>query len=331
MNHYRLLNDKIDFDILVNTKIVEAFEEEILLGGSRIFFVKGRKKHPIHYFFFLKKILRNKEYDVIHIHGNSTLMSLELFAIKNKRKVIVHGHNVATSYPFLHAFLRPYFKRNFSIGLAPTKEAGEFLFRDRNHRILTNGIDLEKYAYHPEAREKIRQQLGIIDEKVIICVGNLNEQKHQELLILMLPKLLEREKYTILLVGEGGKRERLMKLAAEQKVADSVIFLGSVSNVQDYYSAADIFALPTHFESFGMVAVEAQANGLPCIVSDCVPRMVKQVEDFHFVSNKDVSTWIDLISTAERTHDVRDLSVFDMKKISMELFQIYQEVSLKDD
>ena len=327
MNHYRALKDRVDFDFLVNTEIVADLKDEILLGGSNIFFVKARKKRPLHYLFSLKKILRGNKYDLIHIHGNSALMSLELLAIKNKKKVIVHGHNVKTEYPFLNALFRPYFQRSFAIGLVPTEEAGKFLFQNKNYRILSNGIDLEQYAYHPEIRHNTRKSLGITDEKVIICVGNLNRQKYQDLLLSILPELLKNGKYVLLLVGKGEREETLRKLAIEKKITNSLIFLDSVPNVQDYYSAADIFALPTNFESFGMVAIEAQANGLPCLVSDCVPQIVKKSEDFHFVSNDDLNTWINLILHAERTDNPRDLSVFDIRKISADLFDIYQEIS----
>ena len=328
MSHYRSLKDRIDFDFVVNTEIIDSFKDEIMSGNSKIHFIKTRKKNPLAYFFFIKKITENNEYDVIHVHGNSSLMSLELMAIKNKHKVIVHGHNVKTNYPLLNYFLKPYFRRNFGVGLVPSEEAGTFLFETENYRILPNGVNLAKYVYNPQIRREIHEMLGVCDEKVIICVGNLNEQKYQDLLITILPTLLEREKCIVLLVGEGERKEKLMTLAKENQVAEYVKFLGSVPNVHDYYSAADVFVLPTHFESFSVVAVEGQVNGLPCIVSDYLPKIIKQTEDLHFVSNNDLDTWIELILNVKRAYKDRDLSFFDINTISEELFQIYEKVSL---
>lgn len=329
MDNYRALKDRVSFDFVVNTEIVEEFKGEMLRAKSNIYFIKNRKKNPINYFFALRKILKKADYDVIHIHGNSSLLSLELLSIKEKQKIITHGHNVSTDYPILNIILKPYFKRNFGVGVVPTMEAGRFLFEDKSFHIIPNGIELSKYAFDLEARKKVRKSLGINNEKIIICVGNLTEQKYQELLITILPQLLKKVECIVLLVGEGKKRGELMELVNEKKVARNVKFLGSVSDVQNYYSAADVFVLPTYFESFGLVAIEAEVNGLPCIVSDCVPRIVKQAEDFYFVANSDLDLWVDLILQERRKGAARDLRMFSIEKISEELLKVYQEVSSK--
>lgn len=329
MDYYRTLKDRVDFDFVVNTEIVEEYKNEMLINKSEIYFIKSRKQAPIKYFFFLKKILKTKNYDIIHIHGNSALMSLELLAIKEKWKIIAHGHNVSTDYPLLNKISKPYFKKNYGVGIVPSAETGEFLFENKKYHIIPNGVDLKKYAFDAKARQAVRGSLGIREQKVILCVGNLNEQKYQELIIQILPKLREKDKYIVLLIGEGTKKETLLQLADEKNVKNYVKFLGSIADVKNYYSAADVFVLPTHFESFSIVLVEAEVNGLPCITSNCVPRIVKQRENFHFVANHDLDQWIKLILKAKRTHLNEDLSIFDIEIICESLLKIYQDVSSK--
>jgi len=330
MDYYRVLRSKVSFDFVVNTEITQDLKDEIISNNSAIYFIKSRKKNPLNYFLQLRKILRNHNYDVIHIHGNSALMSIELLSIKDKDKTIVHGHNVSTDYPLLNRLLKPYFKKNFQIGIVPTVEAGNFLFeKGQNFQIIPNGIDLKKYVFNPVAREKIRTSFQFKDEKVIICVGNFNKQKYQELLISIFPKLLEKGVYYVLFVGAGEKQEQLLKLAREKGVENQVKFVGSVSDVQNYYSASDIFVLPTHFESFGIVAVEAQINGLPCIVSDCIPRIINQTENLYFAPNDNWDLWLDLILKASRKIPKSDISLFDIAKSGEKIFQIYESFGEK--
>ena len=325
MNFYRGLNEQISFDFIANSEILEEYYSE-LSKKSIIFFIKKRKSNPFNYIFFVRKVLLENSYDLVHIHGNSSLMSLELFAIGKKIPIICHVHNVVSDYPLINMILKKYFLKNYQCGISPTEEAGNFLFSGKPFHVIPNGIDLKKFSFNMKKREVIRSTLAFNDdEKVIICVGNLNKQKFQDLIIKLMPELLREMKFQLMLLGDGERKSDLEILAQTRGVGSYVHFLGSVENIEDYYSAADIFVLPTHYESFGMVVAEAEANGLPCLVSDTVPRGIMQIDDFLFLQNSDLSSWKNNIIMYSRSNKEKDLSYFDINRVKDNLLEIYKK------
>src|SRR5699024_9192900 len=107
------------------------------------------------------KIIKNNEYDVIHVHGNSTTMALELLIAKiNKVPIrIAHGHSTNTKYPYLHSFLRRLFDSSYTHGIAVSKKAGDWLYNGRPYNILENGIEVEKYEFNQYKRKKLRDSI----------------------------------------------------------------------------------------------------------------------------------------------------------------------------
>lgn len=325
LNFYNKLKEKIHFDFIasrgISIDVRNCIDEK-----SKVFVCSNRMKQPISYYFEIKQIIENGNYDIVHIHGNSTTMSLELFAIGNKSKKIVHGHNVKTNFKILNKLLYPYFKKKYDLALAPSKEAGEFLYKNREFIILENGIDVKKFEYDSKSRIKIRKKYSIKDnEKIILCVANFNVQKKQSLLLKILSKILtENNEYKIFFVGDGKLLLDTKKLSEKYHLTNNVFFIGSINDVEKYYSAADYFALPTNFESFGLVALEAQINGLPVIVSDTVPKSVNITKKVVFAKNNDISEWIKFFYN-EKRHSVKneDFESMDIKNTSEKLNNYY--------
>lgn len=140
--------------------------------------------------------------------------------------------------------------------------------------VLANGVNLD--FFHPEDRWSCRQQLGLPAEvPVIITVGTLNERKGFHRVIEQLPALIEQEpQLCYLAVGgaspDGNDEQRLRQLAGELGVTEHVYFTGAIppEQLRYYYSAADLFVLPSRFEGWANVFLEAAACGLPCVATD---------------------------------------------------------------
>lgn len=142
---------------------------------------------------------------------------------------------------------------------------------------LPPGVD-EK-TFHPDSGgDAVRARLGLTDRPVIVCVSRLVPRKGQDTLILAMPRILAREPDAVLLVVGGGPYEKeLRKLAAETRVADSVVFTGAVpwAELPAHYGAGDVFAMPCRtrrggldVEGLGIVYLEASATGLPVVAGD---------------------------------------------------------------
>ena len=139
-----------------------------------------------------------------------------------------------------------------------------------------SGVDLKKFAPSPQMRQEMRRRLGIADDEVAFGhVGRFSYQKNHIFLISVLRRAVERgAKVKLVAVGSGETMEEVKAACRASGLEERVIFVGNTANVCDYYSAMDVFLLPSRFEGLPIVGVEAQASGLPCIFSAAVTREV---------------------------------------------------------
>lgn len=278
------------------------------------------------------------EYDVVHIHsGSISILALcSKIAKKNGiKKVIAHSHMSGKSADIKHKLLKIFYNKYFlkydNILCAPTEQAASwqfknYLFRKRG-KLIRNGIFLDKYKFSSEKRLEYRKKLNISSNSLVLGnVGRLSFEKNQMFLIELL-SLFQHENVVLVLVGEGQDKEKLYQLAKKRGVDKKVIFVGNVSNVEDYLQAMDIFLFPSLFEGLGIAAIEAQASGLPVIASDMVPKDIAITKDVHFKSlNASISEWKKLINKVKREKN-RNIKIvnssYDVKRSAASLRKIY--------
>lgn len=298
MNYYRKMdksNMKIDF-VVIN-EISREYKEELQKNGSEIFYLK-RKNDPIKYIFQLRNILKQNKYDVIHVHGNSALMSIETIIGKYSRIPvrIVHSHNTTCSYKVLHKFLKPILDKTANYRFACGEQAGKWLFGNREYELIKNGIDLNVFTFDKEKRNEFRNKINAGNRKVIGHVGNFIYQKNHEFLIDSFNELIKRDKnYLLLLISDGILLEQMKEKVNKLGIDENVLFLGKTTEVSSYLQAMDVFLLPSHFEGLPVVLIEAQALGLPCFVSNKVSVEAKLTDLINFLPIDDTSIWVDKI------------------------------------
>ena len=158
--------------------------------------------------------------------------------------------------------------------MACSKEAGEWLFgedavsEDKVY-LLNNAIDVDNYRKNLSVRGILRQELGLENELVIGHVGRFKPQKNHDYLLDVFVKVCEkREDVRLLLIGDGPLKGGIEQKAEDLGIKDKVIFMGEVDNVGKYLNAMDVFAFPSLYEGLSVVMVEAQANGLRCVMAD---------------------------------------------------------------
>lgn len=288
MNIYRNIDrTKVQFDFLLHNPERTAYEDEIESLGGRIYHIPrflGWNKFS--YDRSLRSFLTaHPEYTIIHDHLMDSAEETFKVAKKLKRVTIAHSHTVQNGHG-IEDGIRFLFRRKLyeytDICLACSKNAGLWLYRNKKDFIvINNGIDTETYRFSEEARNKKRKELGVDDETFLVGnVGRLVKDKNQERLIdifAVFHKYNENSK--LMIAGEGPMEEGIRNRIRQHNLDKAVMLMGARNDLEELYSAFDLFLFPSLNEGLGIVLVEAQASGLPCIFSSNIPEEVELIPE----------------------------------------------------
>lgn len=287
MNVMRKINlNYYHFDFLCSLEESGDYDEEIKkLGGKVLTYKASTIKSPlkqIDNLWRLCKMLRSLkgEYDVFHIHTQHAMDSCrDVIAAKiaGIPKIIVHSHSTNTTYHIkAHKIFRNLLNLFDINKLACSKEAGEWLFgKNAQFEIITNGIDTEKFMFSSISNEKIREKLGLDDSFVIGHVGNYTTPKNHKFIIDIFNEYLKLDNNAkLILVGNGYRQMYYEEYVKNLGIEEKVMFLGGRDDVNVLMNAFNIFVFPSLYEGLGIVLIEAQANGLRCIISNNIPNEV---------------------------------------------------------
>ena len=305
--------DKTDatYDLLVPRAEIDSLIEEFRSYGGEVYFLPRSMKKVVQYVNSLKKIIKENKYDIVHIHGNSHTVVLELLAARlaGCKVRIVHAHNTMCNDLKLHKALTGIFNKLCTKRLACGVEAGKFMHGNNNFTVINNGIDVERFSYDEASRERVRQRYNFSENTVIGHIGIFNKAKNQDFLVDVMSELLKEDKsYKLILIGDGERRQEVEQKVKDTGLCDSIIFAGLTDDVPGYLSACDLFVLPSFYEGLPLVLVEAQANGLYCIVSDCVTTEADKTGNMSFLPlEAGAKTWAGEILKNKNCSDRKDV------------------------
>ena len=195
---------------------------------------------------------------------------------------VIHAHNSDYNRPF--GLKDKIYERFFYLSkdkyvtdyLACSEQAGKWLFKmeKENFTVIPNAVPFEKFAFSKEKRDAVRMKYQISDQEIVLgFCGRLVAQKNPEYLLHIFEDVHKKEPRTkLLMVGDGVMRKEIENQIRALHLQKSVIMTGAVSNVENYMQAMDCFLVPSRFEGFGIVLLEAQAAGLPCFASKILCR-----------------------------------------------------------
>lgn len=283
---------------------INRFEE----AGGKVTVIPRSIAHPVRYVNALRKLIRREGYDIVHAHGNSATLTLEMLAAKlgGCKVRIAHSHNTTCSYMTVHKLLKPIFLKLCTHRLACSEGAGKWLFPKRSFTVVNNGIDTGRFAYDPGQRAQIRAELGVAEDCVLLGhVGLFNDAKNQDFLVRLLQHLLEQGgNYKLVLVGQGPRRETVMQLAQQLGVAEQVSFIQVTDRVESYLAAYDVFCMPSFYEGLPVALIEAQTSGLMCLVADTVTQEADKTGNMIFLPiDKGVQIWAEQLKSMQLPHD----------------------------
>jgi glycosyltransferase involved in cell wall biosynthesis len=207
----------------------------------------------------------------------------------------------------IDGIFRPILNSVATVKLAPSDLAaiytfGEKQYRDGKVNILHNGVDLEVYRYDPEARARIREEFALGDCFVVGHVGRFSRQKNHKFLLPIFAKIKEkRTDARLLLVGTGELEAQIRTQAEELGILDDIIFTGVRSDVPALLSAMDVFVLTSLYEGMPNTVIEAQATGLPCVISDTITRQASVADIVAFLPlEQSAEIWADNALAVDR-------------------------------
>lgn len=269
--------DKTDMDIdfvSINTPD-DSIRRRIKQNDSKLYTLNFRNHNPFKYVIALFFLIRKNKYTLVHVHGSSCIMAVELLASKLAGvPCCPHSHNTNCQHKTTHRVLKPLFNILYIHGFACGEKAGKWLYGNRQFDIIRNGISCEKYRYSDEARKKIRKELEIPDEAtVLLSVAHFSEVKNHAFMVELMREVIKKNTKTYLVcVGIGKLMDQTKDSVRKFGLESNVKILGLRQDVPDLLSAADIQILPSHYEGFPFTLIEAQASGIDCLVSSVVTK-----------------------------------------------------------
>lgn len=326
MNYFRSVNsEEIHMDFAVGKPVDEEYIEEIEQSGCKIYLLPAKQENANGYYKELYRVMKEHRYDILHVHGNSATISIELLMGKltNIPVRIAHSHNSTCNHVLIHKLLSPFMHLVSTHGFACSKMAGDWMFKKYPYEIIKNGFNTKQFVFDEKRREEIREYINVKDEYVIGHIGFFNEQKNQRFLIDVFNEFLKKhENSKLLLVGGGYKKIEIEDYVRKNKLSDHVIFYGETKDVPSVLAAMDCFVFPSLFEGLGIVLLEAQINGLPCVVSDVVPQETKLGESYYKLSLEDnIDKWANKIYQC-LTMKVDRKNFYDNHRIAIEQYDI---------
>ncbi len=305
-------------------KVETSIKDKLELLECKVIVLPNRRKETLKYFIDLIKLIKDKEIQVVHAHGNSTTLIIELLAawLGGAKKRIAHSHNTRCNHVIANRMLRPFFNALYTDAVACGEVAGKWLFGGRCFKVLTNGRDIERYTFKPDIRAKMRKRYNLTNELILGHVGGFVEQKNHVFLIKIFREILKKDKNVkLFLIGDGPLKSHIDELTRD--ISNYIVFVGTTNHVEDYLQMMDVMILPSLFEGLPLVTIEWQINGLPCLVSDNVTKNCSVSDYVKFISpNVEALKWAEQILELRISKNRVQQSAIGAKKAALSGFDI---------
>lgn len=338
MNYYRHIDRRyIQFDFIVDndSKIVPT--EEIKMMGGNVWIVPPyqdvrNNQNRLHDLFC------NNGWTIVHSHLNA----LSVFPLRAAARAgvpvrIAHAHSTLgkgeTGRNLVKRLLRPLSTQYPTNLFACSRHAGDWLFgANSNYRVISNAIEINRFLFDYECRTRLRRQLGISDSEFVVgAVGRLVTQKNYKFLIKTFKLLTQRRSDSkLVIVGDGPLMGELHEMCSSLEIEKKVLLLGMRNDVDKLYQVFDVFAMPSIYEGLGIAAIEAQASGLPCILSTAVPDEVDLSKKCSFIDLRSPEAWAEKIMLIDKSND-RAINYnafvdYDIEQAAYHLSDLYRKM-----
>lgn len=310
MKIYREIDkSKYQMDFAVADANEGFYDKEIISMGGKIHHITPKSKGVFENFGDIRRLVRREGYKYVLRTSQHSLSALELLAAKlggAKVRVFRSSNSNTTTGSkkqlLLHnlCMFMPRFFAN--VRIAPSTEAAEYMFgkgciESGNALLVNNGVDTSVYKYSEIGKTKTRHELGIdIQNFVVGHIGRFNQQKNHKFLVDVFKEIrMINSKAILLLVGTGELQDSIKQEVVQLGLKDCVVFAGVREDIPEILSAMDVFVFPSLYEGMPNTVIEAQATGLPCIISDTITKEANITRLVEYVSlEKSPREWAEM-------------------------------------
>lgn len=297
----RHLVDTCEFTIVYQHAPDKKCYQKMEEAGCKLIRVPSKSTHPLKNMIAISKILKRGRYDIIHSHMNLTSwIPLMIAKVKRIPNRISHSHiamdeGVGKGYSIFAWFCKKMIKISAEYYLACGDDAAQYMYGEKsNYVVIHNAIEIESFKFDITAREKYRRELGIENKYVIGHIGRFTEQKNHLFIIDIFEELWQQDKDAcLLLIGSGERYKEVYTYVKKRKSKSNILFLGNRNDVCQLLHAMDALILPSLFEGFPVVSVEAQTSGVNCFFADTVDLKCRVLDNVEFLSIRNGATiWV---------------------------------------
>lgn len=276
--------DRFQIDLAINLDVEGGWGPDMKAFGCNIYIFPYFKVYNwLSFATFWKKFFNEHHYDIVHGHSTNSAGIYLGIAKQHGCVTIAHVHSTGLRGNFFERVAKRWFRKftrkQADYWFACTEEAAQKLYGDDyksyvRYYEMPNGINLKRYVFNQNARDRIRKELGL-QEDTFLCghVGTFSVPKNHSFLIDIFAKIVKRNnKAQLLLIGEGILKDKIIHKVKTLGLLDRIIFIENISNVNEYLMAMDVMILPSLFEGFSYASLEGQTTGLNVVQSDTIPK-----------------------------------------------------------
>ena len=332
---YGILKNNYQVDFITVDKEI-PFKEEFMQNGCKIYKITPRHESVSRYKKDIENVFKKNEYDVFWFNKTtlSSVYSLKCAKKYKVRKVICHSHasqNLGSGATLImHMINRKRALKFVDHKIACSDEAAEWFYGNKKDDayIFANGVDIEKYLPSEAVRKKKCEELGLRDTFTIGHIGRFSEVKNHKFLISVFVELCKNIDAQLVLCGDGPLMDEVHRQVCEEGIEDRVTFTGVRNDIPDILQTMDVVVFPSLHEGLPFALVEAQAAGVPCVVSDTVSSEAGLTDIVNFVSlDAPIDEWVKTICKYKdyvKVSKKKQLAEqgFDLEEMRKKVFEI---------
>lgn len=284
MKLYRNIDrTKYQFDFCINVPEKCFYEDEILSLGGKVFRIPSKSQNTKAFKSQLSQLIKTEKYEyVLRVTSNAMgFWDLKIAKKAGAKVCCARSSNSSDGdgwkTKIAHRIGRLLYSRYVDVAFAPSDLAAEYTFGRKAYQngfvhLLNNAVDLDVFQYSITEREEIRKEFHIPSDKLVFGhIGRFSEQKNHKFLLEVFSEIKNKHQDSVLLlVGDGPLKNSFWERVKELGLEDSVILAGVRPDVSKMLSAMDCFVFPSFYEGMPNTVIEAQATGLPCVISDTI-------------------------------------------------------------